>query len=246
MFELQPFRKGAISKKDFFTNFFDNIFDEDFSPAGVFGSSFKVDVRENEKNYTVDADLPGFKKEDVDVSYKDNYLTIKAKREEEKKEEKEEERTEATEKAALEKELEEEKAKNAELNDRYLRLLAEYDNFKKRTLREKEELYFSSQCEIIKKLLPVFDNLERAENFTDNDQFVEGVKMIFKQFFEVLTAMGIAEIAAKDLPFDPQLHEAICRDEKEGVPENTVTEVLQKGYLLKDKVIRHAMVKVSN
>ena len=89
MFELQPVRKGAVSKKGFFTNFFDNIFDEGFSPAGVFGSSFKVDVRENEKNYTVDADLPGFKKEDVDVSYKDNYLTIKAKREEEKKEEKE-------------------------------------------------------------------------------------------------------------------------------------------------------------
>ena len=87
MFELQPFRKGHLSKKDFFTNFFDNIFDEDFSPAGVFGSSFKVDVRETEKNFTVDADLPGFKKEDVNVSYKDNYLTIKAKREEEVKEE---------------------------------------------------------------------------------------------------------------------------------------------------------------
>ncbi|MGL5207559.1 MAG: Hsp20/alpha crystallin family protein [Acidaminococcaceae bacterium] len=89
MFELQPFRKGHLSKKDFFTNFFDNIFDEDFSPAGVFGSSFKVDVRETEKNFTVDADLPGFKKEDVHVSYKDNYLTIKAKREENVKEEKE-------------------------------------------------------------------------------------------------------------------------------------------------------------
>ena len=70
-------------------NFFDNIFDEDFSPAGVFGSSFKVDVRETDKNFTVDADLPGFNKEDVNVSYKDNYLTIKAKREEEVKEEKE-------------------------------------------------------------------------------------------------------------------------------------------------------------
>ena len=89
MFELQPFRKGHLSKKDFFINFFDNIFDEDFSPAGVFGSSFKVDVRETDKNFTVDADLPGFKKEDVNVSYKDNYLTIKAKREEEVKEEKE-------------------------------------------------------------------------------------------------------------------------------------------------------------
>ncbi|MDD4085353.1 MAG: Hsp20/alpha crystallin family protein [Acidaminococcaceae bacterium] len=88
MFELQPFKRGHMSKRDFFTNFFDNIFDEDFNPAGVFGSSFKVDVCENEKNYMVEADLPGFKKEDVAVSYKDNYLTIKAKREEEIREEK--------------------------------------------------------------------------------------------------------------------------------------------------------------
>lgn len=89
MFELQPFKSGSLSKKDFFTNFFDNIFDEDFSPAGIFGASFKVDVREKDNAFMVEADLPGFKKEDVKISYCDNYLTIKAKREEKVSEEKE-------------------------------------------------------------------------------------------------------------------------------------------------------------
>jgi len=146
----------------------------------------------------------------------------------------------------LEKEKKELTEKLSEENDRYLRLLAEYDNFKKRTAREKEELYFASKADVVKKLLPVIDNLERAEAFSDGEEFAEGVKMILKQFGETLKSLEIEEIAAQDMPFDPNLHEAVFHDEKEGVPENTVTEVLQKGYKMGDKIIRHAMVKVSN
>ena len=146
----------------------------------------------------------------------------------------------------LEKENKELSGKLAEENDRYLRLLAEYDNFKKRSAREKDELYFTSKSDVVKKLLPVIDNLERAENYSTGEEFAEGVKLILRQFRETLEAMGIQEIPAKDQPFDPNLHEAVFHDEKEGVPENTVTEVLQKGYQMGDKIIRHAMVKVSN
>ena len=88
MFELQPFRKSALTKKDFFTSFFDRMFDDDFNLIRPFGSSFDVDVREKDNAYLVDADLPGFKKEAVKVSYHDNYLTISAKRDDEIKEEK--------------------------------------------------------------------------------------------------------------------------------------------------------------
>lgn len=146
----------------------------------------------------------------------------------------------------LEKEGEKAKKELEEQKEQYLRLFAEYDNFKKRTQREKEEIYFNSRCEILKKMLPVFDNLERAQSFSETEEFAEGVKMIIKQFLEVIGDLGIKEIEALNAPFDPLFHEAVFHDEKEGVPENTVTEVLQKGYAVGDKVIRHAMVKVSN
>ena len=146
----------------------------------------------------------------------------------------------------LEKENKELAAKLEEEKDRSLRVMAEYDNFKKRTAREKDELYFASKADVIKKLLPVFDNLERAESFSSGEECVEGVKLIVRQFREALAALEITEIEAEGKPFDPALHEAVFHDEQEGVPENTVTQVLQKGYQIKDKILRHAMVKVSN
>jgi len=133
----------------------------------------------------------------------------------------------------------------AEEKDRYLRLLAEYDNFKKRTVKEKEDLYFAAKSDVIRRLLPVFDNFDRAATVSDPEQFKAGVDMIISQFFQILEGMEVRQIAAEGDEFDPVFHEAVFREEKEGIPENHITEVLQKGYAIGDKVIRHAMVKVS-
>lgn len=147
--------------------------------------------------------------------------------------------------AAAQKEIAEEKKKSEETEDRYLRILAEYDNFKKRSAREKDELFFSAKAEVIRKILPVFDNFERAQKFSDGSDYAKGVDMIISQFFQIAESLEIREIAKVGDEFDPNFHEAVMREEKEGVAENTVTEVLQKGYAVSDKVIRHAMVKVS-
>lgn len=138
------------------------------------------------------------------------------------------------------------KKKYAELYDNYIRLLAEYDNFKKRTAKEKEEIYARAVTDVVMKLLPVIDNFDRAEQFVGEDGVKEGFMMIRKQFNECLTKLAIAEIEAQDKPFDPNLHEAVFHEQVEGGPENTVAEVLQKGYLLHDRVLRHAVVKVIN
>ena len=98
---------------------------------------------------------------------------------------------------------------------------------------------------MIRSLLPVFDNLERAQKYSSAQDYQKGVDMIVNQFFEILHGMQIQEVANVGEEFDPRFHEAVFREEKEGVPENTITEVLQKGYAVGDKVIRHAMVKVS-
>lgn len=173
-----------------------------------------------------------------------------AKKKEEKieekiKEEAPETREDAIRIAELEKALEEKENEKKDLEDRLLRTLAEYDNFKKRTRREKEELGLMAKGEVIKRLLPVFDNFDRAQSFTDAEAYAKGVDMIVRQFFEILEGMEVRSIAAVGDEFDPNLHEAVFREEKEDVPENQITEVLQKGYAMGDKVIRHAMVKVS-
>lgn len=159
--------------------------------------------------------------------------------------EEKEEREEAIELLTLKEALEKAESEKKDLEDRLLRTLAEYDNFKKRTRREKEELSLMAKGEVIKKLLPVFDNFDRAQTFAAAEDYAKGVEMIVRQFFEILEGMDIHSIAAEGDEFDPNLHEAVFREEKEGVPENQITEVLQKGYAMGDKVIRHAMVKVS-
>ncbi len=146
--------------------------------------------------------------------------------------------------AELEKALEEATAKTAELEDRLLRTLAEYDNFKKRTVKEKEDIHFLAKGELIGKLLPVFDNFDRAQQFSSAEEYTKGVDMIITQFFQILEGLEVRSTAKVGDPFDPALHEAIFREEKEGAEENTITEVLQKGYAVGDKVIRTAMVKV--
>ena len=158
--------------------------------------------------------------------------------------EKDEAREEALRIAELEKALEEATAKTAELEDRLLRTLAEYDNFKKRSAKEKEDINVLAKGELIGKLLPVFDNFDRAQQFSSAEEYTKGVDMIIAQFFQILEGLEVRSTAKVGDLFDPALHEAIFREEKEGVEENTITEVLQKGYAVGDKVIRTAMVKV--
>lgn len=142
-----------------------------------------------------------------------------------------------------------EKEKYDELYDKHLRLMAEYDNFKKRTQKEKEELGTFAQAGIIEKLLPAIDNFERAlESISDEEKntFSEGVEMIYRQIMDTLEKIGVSEIEALGKEFDPEIHNAVMHIEDEEHDANTVVEQFMKGYKFKDKVIRYSMVKVAN
>lgn len=128
------------------------------------------------------------------------------------------------------------------------RLKAEFENYKKRTAREKEQLYTDILSDIVSMLLPVIDNMERAasSDSEDNTALMEGLSMILKQLKDILKKEGVEEIDALGNQFDPSLHNAVMHVEDESYDVNTVVEVFQKGYRIKDKVIRHSMVKVAN
>lgn len=144
-------------------------------------------------------------------------------------------------------ELEKAQESIANLTDRLMRTAAEFDNFKKRSVREKDDLYGTAVCDTIAKLLPVLDNLDRAiASVTEdaNSGVLDGVKMIKKQFDDALTEIGVMPIEAVGNPFDPEKHNAVMTAESDG-EENIVLEEFMKGYIYKDKVVRHSMVKVS-
>ncbi|MCL2616794.1 MAG: nucleotide exchange factor GrpE [Defluviitaleaceae bacterium] len=136
----------------------------------------------------------------------------------------------------------------AEFKDKYLRVLAEFDNFRKRTTREKASMYDDGIIDTVSKFLPVIDNLARALGSATNteDPLYKGVDMIEKQILKTLAELGVEEIAAKGQPFDPNRHFAVAHEQDSNYSENTVTDELQKGYKYKDKVLRHSMVKVAN
>ena len=138
------------------------------------------------------------------------------------------------------------KGELAELNDKYLRLAAEYDNFRKRTAKERENLFADAYADALAVFLPVMDNLERAAQFSDGESVAKGVAMTLKGIADTLERMGITEIEAQGLPFDPTVHNAVLHVEDESVGESTVVEVLQKGYRKGERVLRYAMVKVAN
>ena len=150
------------------------------------------------------------------------------------------------------KEIDALKAQAAENLDRYQRCLAEFDNFRKRTAKEKAGMYDDGVKDTVEKLLCVVDNLERAlaaqQNVEEaqNDPFVKGIEMTLKQFKEILQAMGVTEIAALGEKFDPNLHAAVAHEDNEDFGENEIMLEMLKGYKYKDKVIRHSMVKVAN
>lgn len=169
-------------------------------------------------------------------------------------EEKPEVQEDKTEKSAPKKksktslELEKTKAELESKNDLLLRTAAEFDNFKKRTERERLTVAEFAKANIIKELLPILDNIDRAETLKDKsgEDYIKGIEMIVKQFLGLSEKLGIAELAQVGDTFDPNCHEAVMHIEDEALGENVIAEVLQKGYKIGDTVIRTAMVKVAN
>ena len=138
----------------------------------------------------------------------------------------------------------------AELTDKLKRQLAEFENFRNRTDKEKSQMYAVGAKDVIEKILPVIDNFERGLKSIPEDQkggpVASGMEMIYKQLITVLSDLGVTPIEAVGQEFDPNLHNAVMHAEDEGLGENIVTEEFQKGYKYKDTVLRHSMVKVAN
>lgn len=137
----------------------------------------------------------------------------------------------------------------ADLNQRFLRVAADFENYKRRTAQEKDDLLKYSNAKLIGELLPVLDNfqlaLKNSGNSPEVQNMVKGMEMIYRQMLQVLEQAGMSKIEAVGQPFDPKLHEAIMQVEDDSVPEDTVVEELRAGYMLKERVIRPSMVKVS-
>lgn len=162
-------------------------------------------------------------------------------------EEQQEVPAEKTELETVKEELEAIKAEKDELYDKYLRTLAEYDNFRKRSQREKDAIYGDATAESVKKLLPVLDSFERALNYECKDEeFKKGISLIQNTLKEVFDSMGVKEIPDVGEQFDPNLHEAVMHTEDPAYGENVITDCYRKGYTLNDKVIRFSMVIVAN
>lgn len=141
------------------------------------------------------------------------------------------------------KEIESLKKQLDEKNDQYLRLAAEYDNFRKRSEKEKSDCYAAAYGAALSAFLPLTDSLYQASMFTPDDK---GIRLLLKQNSDILEKLGIKEMETDGKPFDPNLHNAIMHEENPEVGENVITQTFQKGYLMGDKVLRPAMVKVAN
>ena len=167
-----------------------------------------------------------------------------------KKEDKKEKRfgkKKEDERAALEAEKEALEKDKAALNDKYLRICAEYDNFRRRSQKEKDNLYGEIRANTVQQFLPVYDNLERAlKQGTEDEAYRKGVEMIMTQFENTLEKLGVKKIESLGQTFDPKLHNAVMHVDDEEQGENTIVEVFQEGFTVNDKVIRFAMVKVAN
>ena len=133
-----------------------------------------------------------------------------------------------------------------QFKDRYLRTLADFENFRKRSEREKKDFYKYAMADVLKDILPVLDNFDRAlDHAEQGDEFHKGILLIYKQLFDALQKHGLTTIDESGVKFDPNIHEAVLREEDPSVPSHTVTGILQKGYYLHDRLLRPAMVKVA-
>ena len=146
----------------------------------------------------------------------------------------------------LKTEIEALKNEAKEKDDKYLRLAAEYDNFRRRSREEKDALYNTAMADTVSELLPIIDNLERAAGFDDGEKVREGLKMIASTVAQTLSKLGVEEFGKPGDKFDPNLHNAILHDEDDTDRENEITDVFQKGYKKGNKIIRFAMVKTVN
>lgn len=178
-------------------------------------------------NETVEAEAP----------VKDGEKPKKEKKD--KKEDKKEDKKLREENEALKKNAE-------ELNDRYLRALAEYDNFRRRAQKEKESVYNDAVSDVLNSILPIKDSLEMAMRYADESQLSQGVNMTLTKFSEILTKLGVEEFGVAGEEFDPNLHNAVLHVDDESMGEGVIAEVLLKGYKKGEKIIRYAMVKVAN
>ena len=146
-----------------------------------------------------------------------------------------------------ESELEKAQKALAKEHDQYLRLAAEYDNFRKRSRKEKEALYTDVKAETTAKFLPVFDDLERAlANDTSDEAYKKGVELIMTELRKIMTGLGVEEFGETGDAFDPNAHNAVMHIENEELGENVIAQVFQKGFRIGEKVIRHAVVQVAN
>ena len=135
----------------------------------------------------------------------------------------------------------------AAAEDKYLRLAAEYDNYRKRTAKEKEQTWTEAKAQTVAAFLPVYDNLERAlKQSTADEAYAKGVEMTMKGLQDALAKLGVEQIPAQGEPFDPNFHNAVMHVDDDTVEDNTIVEVFQQGFRCGDKVIRFAMVKVAN
>ena len=163
-----------------------------------------------------------------------------------------EEKTSGKEKKKLKKaeaEIEKLTAALSEEQEKYMRLYAEYDNFRKRSAKEREGVYADAYCDALVQILPILDTLERAAQFSTEDAesaMAKGLELTLKSFVETMNKMGVYEIEALGKEFDPNFHNAVMHIDDESLGEGEIVEVFQKGYLYGDRVIRYAMVKVAN
>ena len=148
--------------------------------------------------------------------------------------------------AELEKKLAAKDEEIASLTDQYQRMLAEYANYKRRTEQEKMQIGLFTKAELLTELLTSVDNMEKAIAAPAGEDYKTGVDMVLRQFMDALGKMGLEAVGTEGEPFDPNVHNAVMREDADGVEEETVTAVFQKGYKLGDRVLRPAMVKVAN
>ena len=142
--------------------------------------------------------------------------------------------------------LEEKVQECAETTDKYLRMMAEYDNFRKRSAKEKEGIYADAYADALKSILPIIDNLEKAAEYKDAEKVSKGVEMILKSASDALGKMGVTSFGAKGEQFDPNRHNAVMHVEDESLEDGVIVDVFQKGYAKGDKILRYAMVTVAN
>lgn len=186
-------------------------------------------------------------KADTEMTQEDTENTGETDSSEEEKEEPAESKTKTSFFGKKKKEKDKKEQQIEELTDRLKRNMAEFDNFRKRTEKEKASMYIIGAREIVEKILPVVDNFERGlAQAPEEDPFADGIRMIYKQLMTTLEELGVKQIEAVGREFDPNLHNAVMHVEDEEAGENIIVEEFQKGYTYKEFVVRHSMVKVAN